>query len=922
MFLICLVVAVFSPSVLRADVGGVWKAHPGADLVNLRPAGQLVESFRGERFSYFVNRGQDLSRKASPYDIEHNAIFRYDSEFPEKQIYPLSDDVDFCGINIEEAAYSQEYKCLLIVNVDKSIDLVFDSGDHVRNSTLQGICAPGIRNVLGITFDISAPRAYIGLGNGYMILDLKSGECVEYHNIETAVSYVTRVGDRMVFVANPNDDRGLQVVSPQYGYLYITDIDDQPTVSVETAMAVTPVGTVPSLVTADYVVNQAQYLQPLDDDSFVVAGFTNDNTRISVAVGKINVDGSVSMIEVWRGSTDPAASGSTDRQYHNFLIDGYAGEYRDGFVFNFSNGILLVKSGICFDAASESAADDFRNAACILLPKAGNASSLPVYESNEHFRKVSTYDGVNFWFYRPTKGNVNRSFTVSDDSTWEVKGTWSVPDEMLTYNAPLTGRPYTLAYNPKYGMMVRGCPQMTFMNKSVSNSYQFDNLSYCRHGRWEPFSLKLKEVTNGKNSNFLRQNAGIAVDPFNPDFVYSSHFYYGMQRFNLADPEDMLLLGKTTDNFSYPGFIPVLEPQEAWKSVGYFPAIRFDADGNMYAFKTDLTGRFVYYYWSAEDRMAAADAVADKDLYAAHPMIPVSVCDWTGLYWADLIVFQEESNKGILVVDERSYISPGRCPIIVDTRGTPTDPDDDMVWRMDDLSDFETKYQYESGASCGVAEIPERKSLWIFTNFGIFEVFPEELRCGELYMHRVDFIGADGNVMTDMFADGLASDALGRKWLATRASGLYCVNIATMSIEAVMNTENSPLPSNEINDVEYDPSDGSIWVATEAGLMQFFPEGTPGYSALGGSVRVFPSEVTDSYCGYVTICGLTDGVAYKLVDADGSIISQLPASVGGRIQWHPQSGARGAYIGAVYVVKADSDPTAAPNRLAELLILK
>ena len=85
-------------------------------------------------------------------------------------------------------------------------------------------------------------------------------------------------------------------------------------------------------------------------------------------------------------------------------------------------------------------------------------------------------------------------------------------------------------------------------------------------------------------------------------------------------------------------------------------------------------------------------------------------------------------------------------------------------------------------------------------------------------------------------------------------------------------TSNSPLPSNTVADITIDESTGSVFFATEKGLMEFNSNITSAADDLS-SFKAFPNPVRPEYGEVnVTIQGLTSGANVKITDIEGNLV--------------------------------------------------
>ena len=135
-------------------------------------------------------------------------------------------------------------------------------------------------------------------------------------------------------------------------------------------------------------------------------------------------------------------------------------------------------------------------------------------------------------------------------------------------------------------------------------------------------------------------------------------------------------------------------------------------------------------------------------------------------------------------------------------------------------------------------------------------------------------------------------DGNNNKWIATEAGAFYLSSNGQETIYR-FTTENSPLPSNSVTDIEIDESTGKVYIGTTNGLVAF--RGTATSSAeTFEKVRAFPNPVRPGYSGMVTIAGLREGANVKITE-------------GGSVQWDSRAFGKHKVASGVYMVLITSD---------------
>ncbi|WP_031526379.1 PorZ beta-propeller-like domain-containing protein [Dyadobacter crusticola] len=122
-----------------------------------------------------------------------------------------------------------------------------------------------------------------------------------------------------------------------------------------------------------------------------------------------------------------------------------------------------------------------------------------------------------------------------------------------------------------------------------------------------------------------------------------------------------------------------------------------------------------------------------------------------------------------------------------------------------------------------------------------------------------------------------------RKWIATR-NGLYHFSPDGTELLTMFNTENSPLPSTQINALRFDPAQGLLFVDTSNGMVSYRSDASEPSEDLN-QVTIFPNPVRPGFGGRVGFKGLMDGSTVKVTELSGRLIFET-RSQGGTASWN------------------------------------
>lgn len=157
-----------------------------------------------------------------------------------------------------------------------------------------------------------------------------------------------------------------------------------------------------------------------------------------------------------------------------------------------------------------------------------------------------------------------------------------------------------------------------------------------------------------------------------------------------------------------------------------------------------------------------------------------------------------------------------------------------------------------------------------------------------------------GEVITVIEIDGG-----NQKWIGTR-NGVWLFDDQADNEIYNFTVENSPLPSNNILDIEINPATGEVFFATDVGMVSFRGEATQSRST-HSDIEIFPNPVTHDFTGQLGISGLATDVNVKITDVSGKLIFETQAN-GGTATWNI-SGYNGqrADSGIYFVFSSSSD---------------
>lgn len=170
-------------------------------------------------------------------------------------------------------------------------------------------------------------------------------------------------------------------------------------------------------------------------------------------------------------------------------------------------------------------------------------------------------------------------------------------------------------------------------------------------------------------------------------------------------------------------------------------------------------------------------------------------------------------------------------------------------------------------------------------------------------------------------------DASNNKWIATDGAGVYFVSPNGQETFNIFRKSNSPLPSDTIKDIAISPNNGSVFIATDKGLVEFSGAAPINAEADFSKFKIFPNPVRPEYGDVnVQIQGLTAGAVVKITDIVGNLVYEIENPVingsgSGAVTWDTRSFSGRKVASGVYltlITSKDGEQT----KIGKLLIIR
>ncbi len=518
----------------------------------------------------------------------------------------------------------------------------------------------------------------------------------------------------------------------------------------------------------------------------------------------------------------------------------------------------------------------------------------------DNFKKMGSWAGTEFWMECKREGI--RKVKVDTDENGSA--VWTTLADKIIPNASNAFKSSHIVFHPDYGMLVR--------NHGITSAFTVydvntpDLICSYRNFEWTPRSATYLAPSDA----FLQWNpGGIAVDPNNPDHIYSGSVFHGLMRLDLSDPSKSLRIGREGDpGNGKPGFVAIQPDFAGWKEFCPFSEPLFDNYGNLWTswYDFDLSkaeqDALEFRYWTPEDRAASKDAASYKPL--KRMKIPQAEMGSARM----LVPLRSSSYRNTLMYIPGAW---GGSTIFIDHKGTLDNQGDDERVDIKEFTD-------QDGARVDYAYIMSfyedtATGLVLQGHYnGVINLRLSEIMKSGGRVNRVKVSRNDGTNLADYLLDGVSvncivSDNSGCKWFGTGGGGIVITSGDGTEVLRTYTTDNSDIPDNTVYSICYNPENNSMMVSTDKGLAELFLSTAAGGDS-GSKAVIYPNPVRPDYFGYVTIEGLSDNALVKIVDAGGNLIKEVGFAAGGEARWNVTNLNSKRVPGGVYYVLASGAP--------------
>jgi hypothetical protein len=389
------------------------------------------------------------------------------------------------------------------------------------------------------------------------------------------------------------------------------------------------------------------------------------------------------------------------------------------------------------------------------------------------------------------------------------------------------------------------------------NPYSLDSYGISKYSTAGWLNIPYEKVLGAKSIS------RITVNPNNENLVYASSFFSGLLKIENDVPA--FLYNQTNSGLESLILTP---PNPSYIDVRINGAA-FDKSGNLWLNNSLIQKALKVFKKDGQWQSFSLDGILDKSTNASmgRLIIDKNSTKWWCTNTEGLISYNESINKF-----KKITFGPdkGNLPT-TDVRALAVD---------------------------------NRNQLWIGTKKGLRVLSNVSAFLSEDQMTTNAIIILDNNLaqelMYEQFITDIVVDGANNKWIGTADSGVFLVSPNGQETKYHFTINNSPLPSNTINDIDINSATGEVFIATTKGLVSFKGSATIANEDLN-NVYVYPNPVRPEYEGTVKIAGLLDKANVKITDIEGNLVYET-TSEGGTIEWDTTAFGKYKVASGVYLI--------------------
>lgn len=389
------------------------------------------------------------------------------------------------------------------------------------------------------------------------------------------------------------------------------------------------------------------------------------------------------------------------------------------------------------------------------------------------------------------------------------------------------------------------------------NPYPLDDFGISKFSTSGWLNIPFDKVLGAKSMS------RITVNPTNENQVYASSFFSGLLKMDNDLPT--ILYNQTNSGLES---LTISPPDPNYIDIR-INGTAFDKSGNLWVTNCRVVNGLKMLSSSGQWKSYAMDKIlsAPSESDFATMVIDRYGTKWMATSKNGVIGFNESSNTFKKITSGSDF---GNLPI-QDVRTVAVD-NKNQLW------------------------IGTTKGLRVLSNVSNFQT--ESQLTTESIIILEDNLAQE--LLYEQFISDIEVDGANNKWIGTADAGIFMVSPNGQETKYHFTTDNSPLPSNVINDISINSSTGEVFIATSRGLISFKGIATSASENLN-SVYVYPNPVRPEYQGTLKINGLLNKANVKITDVAGNLVFEA-ISEGGTLEWDTTAFGKYKVASGVYMI--------------------
>ncbi|HAH22429.1 MAG TPA: hypothetical protein DCL77_01455, partial [Prolixibacteraceae bacterium] len=404
-----------------------------------------------------------------------------------------------------------------------------------------------------------------------------------------------------------------------------------------------------------------------------------------------------------------------------------------------------------------------------------------------------------------------------------------------------------------------------------------------REGKWSVFNNKIFPVLNQPYD--FHDIISVAVDPKDPDHVFAASWGAGVLEFRGG------IYQKRYTNIN--SSLQTQSPGNADPNYVRIGGMDFDSKGNLWVTNTGVAK--VLSVFKTDSTWESFEMKDIANLFIGKVVVTQNDDKW--------VLVPRTQGHELYVLNSTNDVAKEQKLIAYFTNGK-----DELFTPMTDLLSMVVDKNGELwvGTSTGVAVYSNPQNIWN-------DKFMYATRPG-VNVHDTLF----HPLLEKEAITAIAIDGANRKWFGTKNSGVYLISEDGETEIEHFDTQNSPLPRNDISAIAIDQNSGEVYIGTSAGLISYMGQATKSNDVFT-DVYVYPNPVRETYDGPIVVKGLVENTDVKITDISGNLVYKT-TSLGGQAVWDGKNLNGNRCKTGVYLVFMN-DPTGDKTKITKLLFI-